>query len=343
MQSILLCLANIVTDIYVQKLLSVTIQPNKDRAMKMDKHALKRISHVATRKGMTVNELVKEMAASGVMGAGNLARAVDIAEAMIKDKECKVFLGQAGAMIPGGMRNILIEMVELGWADVIVTTGATLTHDLVEALGFSHYQGKADADDAQLNREGWDRMYDSYMPNDVYPKMEDFLQPILNSMVGKEWTIKDFLWEIGKNVNARSLLSACAAKKVPLFCPAISDSGIGLQVWGFIQKNKLMVSAFDDLKEILDIAWTAKKSGVIYIGGGVPKNFIQQAMQFSKQAAYAVQITTDRPEPGGSSGAPLREGISWGKLEYDASYADLFCDATIALPIIHAALKERLL
>ncbi|MBI2575392.1 deoxyhypusine synthase family protein, partial [Candidatus Woesearchaeota archaeon] len=239
----------------------------------MDKHALKRISHVATRKGMTVNELVREMAASGVMGAGNLARAVDITEKMIKDKECKVFLGQAGAMIPGGMKNLLIEMVELGWIDVLVTTGATLTHDLVEALGFSHYQGRADADDGELHKEGWDRMYDSYMPNDVYPKMEDFLQPILKSMIGKEWTIKDFLWEIGKNVKARSLLSACAAKKVPLFCPAISDSGIGLQVWGFIQKNKLMVSAFDDLKEILDIAWTAKKSGVIYIGGGVPKNY----------------------------------------------------------------------
>ena len=308
----------------------------------MKPHNLRKIEHVSTRKGMTVNELLKEMSASGVMGAGNLAKAADVAEQMIRDKDCKVFLGQAGAMVPGGMRNLLIEMIELGWADVFVTTGATLTHDLVEALGFSHYQGSAFADDAKLNKEGWDRMYDSYMPNDAYPKLEDFLQPILKGMTGKEWTIKEFLWEIGRNVRQRSLLSVCAAKKVPVFCPAISDSGLGLQVWGFIQKHKLMVSAFDDLKEILDISWTAKKSGVIYIGGGVPKNYIQQAMQFSKQAAYAVQITTDRPEPGGSSGAPLKEGISWGKLEHDASYADLFCDATIALPIIHAALKDRL-
>ncbi len=308
----------------------------------MDKHPLKKISHIKTSKGMTVNELVKQMSLSGVMGAGSLSRAVDVAEQMIKDKDCTVFMGQAGAMVPGGMREILIEMIESGWVDVFVTTGATLTHDLVEALGFSHYQGHSDADDAELHKKGWDRMYDSYMPNDVYPKIEDFLQPILKGMVGKELTIKDFLWEIGKNVKERSLLNACFEKKVPIFCPAISDSGLGLQVWGFIQKHKLSISAFDDLKEILDIAWTAKRSGVMYIGGGVPKNYIQQAMQFSKQAYYAVQITTDRPEPGGSSGAPLREGISWGKLQYEAKFIDLFCDATIALPIIHAALKERI-
>ncbi len=309
----------------------------------MDKKSLRKIKPVSISKGMSVNDLVMQMRKSGVMGAGNLARCVDISESMIKDKDCKVFLGQAGAMVPGGMRNILIEMIELGWVDVFVTTGATLTHDLVEALGFSHYQGTSHADDAKLHKEGWDRMYDSYMPNDVYSKIEDFLNPVFDGMVGKEWTIKEFLWEIGRNVKSRSLLSVCAKKQIPIFCPAIADSGIGLQVWGFINKKKLSVSAFDDMKEILDVAWTAKKSGVIYIGGGVPKNFIQQSMQFSRQAAYAVQITTDRPEPGGSSGAPLREGISWGKLGQNAKYADLFCDATIALPIMHAALKERIL
>ena len=309
----------------------------------MKDRGLRKIKHIVTRKGMTVNELVKEMSGSGVMGAGNLARTVDISEQMIRDKDCKVFLGQAGAMVPGGMMEILIELLESGWVDVFVTTGATLTHDLAEALGSNHYQGSAHADDAKLHKEGWGRMYDSYMPNEVYPKIEDFLQPILKGMGGKELTIREFLWEIGIKVESRSILKTCAEKKIPIFCPAISDSGLGLQVWGFIQKHKLSVSAFDDLKEILDIAWTAKKTGVIYLGGGVPKNYIQQAMQFSKQAAYAVQITTDRPEPGGSSGAPLREGISWGKLEYDAKYVDLFCDTTIALPIIHAALKERLL
>ncbi len=301
-----------------------------------------KIIQATTRKGMTVNELVMQMSGSGVMGAGSLAASVDILEEMIKDKDCRVFFGQAGAMVPGGMRNIMIDMIDSGWVDVFVTTGATLTHDLIEALGYNHYKGSAHADDSELHKKGWDRMYDSYMPNAVYPKMEDFLKPVLEGMAGKEWTIRDFLWELGSKVKKKSILSSCSNKQVQIFCPAIADSGLGLQLWGFSQKKKLDISAFGDLKDILDISWTAKRKGVFYVGGGVPKNFIQQSMQFSKEANYAVQITTDRPEPGGSSGAPLREGISWGKLGQNSKYTDLFCDATIALPIIHASLKERL-
>ena len=98
-----------------------------------------------------------------------------------------------------------------------------------------------------------------------------------------------------------------------------------------------------DLKEIMDISWTSKKAGVIYFGGGVPKNYIQQAMQLCpKSASYGVQVTMDRPEPGGSSGAELREGISWGKMNPKAKFVDLICDATIAMPVIYAALKERI-
>ncbi|MBI2133682.1 deoxyhypusine synthase family protein [Candidatus Woesearchaeota archaeon] len=302
----------------------------------------RKVSQINTEKGMTVNELVKEMSGSGVMGAGSLARSVDILESMIKDKECRVFFGQAGAMVPGGMRNILIDMIESGWIHVFVTTGATLTHDIVESLGIGHYQGSPHEDDEKLHKKGLDRMYDSYMPDSAYPKMEDFLNQAIAGMETGKTSIKDFLQDIGEKIKGPSILASCARKKIPVFCPALADSGLGIQAWGMVRKKKIEVSAFDDLNDIIDISWTAKKKGVFYVGGGVPKNFIQQAMQFSRQADYAVQITTDRPEPGGSSGAPLREGISWGKLGAKSMHADLFCDATIALPIIHAALKERL-
>jgi len=127
-----------------------------------------------------------------------------------------------------------------------------------------------------------------------------------------------------------------------VFCPAIADSGIGLMIWNNIAKGKKTdINAFEDMKEILDIAWTCKKAGVIYIGGGVPKNYIQQAMQFSKGANYGVQITMDRPEPGGSSGAELKEGISWGKMDSKGRFVDVICDATIALPIIYSFLKQK--
>lgn len=303
---------------------------------------MKPVNHIQIKKAISVNELAMQMHSAGVLGAGRLGKAVNICEAMVKDKDCKVFLGLAGPLVPGGMRDIIIDIISSKWVDVVVTTGATLTHDLAESLGYRHYQGRADADDSDLFKKGFDRIYESYMPNKVYGGMEDFIIKHFDSLKGKK-SIKDFLWEIGRLTPNKSILKACFDNKIPIFCPAISDSGIGLMIWGQLAKGKdIETRAFEDLKEIIDIAWTAKKSGVIYFGGGVPKNYIQQAMQFSKQASYGVQVTMDRPEPGGSSGAELREGISWGKLSPNAKFADLICDATIAMPIIYAALKERI-
>jgi len=111
-------------------------------------------------------------------------------------------------------------------------------------------------------------------------------------------------------------------------------------MWGRIMKGKgkTKMDVFADMNDIIDIAWTSKKNGVIYVGGGLPKNFIQQSLQFSKGADYGIQITTDRAEFGGSSGAPLKEGISWGKMKSKGKFVDVSCDATIALPLIYASL-----
>jgi len=143
-------------------------------------------------------------------------------------------------------------------------------------------------------------------------------------------------------VQGQGILKKCYQERIPIFCPGIADSGIGLMMWGcsVAGKGKTNIDVFDDMNEIIDISWTSKCSGVIYVGGGLPKNFIQQSLQFSKGASYGIQITTDRVEPGGSSGAPLREGISWGKMEQNADFVDVFCDATIALPLIYASIKH---
>lgn len=307
---------------------------------------MKPVKQIEIAGGMTVNELLIEMGQAGVMGSGRLGKAVDVLAAMRKDKDCTIFFGFAGAMVPGGMKNIIIDMLKHHVVDVLVTTGASLTHDFAEALGYSHYQGKADVDDRELNKQQLDRMYDSYMPNEVYEGMEDFLNKHHDLLFAEEINISEFLRRLGSALPADrpSILRACYEEKIPLFCPALADSGIGLMIWGQLAKGKkVRILAFDDLREILDIAWECKKAGVFYVGGGVPKNYIQQAMQFSPKAAeYGVQVTTDRPEYGGSSGAELREGISWGKMNPHGNYVDLYCDATIALPIIYAAVKERL-
>lgn len=298
---------------------------------------LNKVEHVKVSKDMKISDLVKAMQKSGVLGAGKIGKAAEIFSDMLKDKDCKIFLGVAGALVPGGMREILIDILESGNIDVFVCTGATLTHDLVEALGFNHYKGHHLMNDAKLNKEGYDRMYDSLMPNNVYSEIEKFLDKNIDTFTNKKLNIKEFLWLLGSLVENKSILKTCYEKKIPIFCPAIADSGIGLMIWGQLCKNKnIQVDVFNDLKEIIDIAWTSKKNGIIYLGGGVSKNYIQQAMQFSKGAEYGIQITTDREEPGGSSGAPLKEGISWGKLNEEAKFVDVFCDITIALPIVWA-------
>ena len=311
---------------------------------------MKEVRPLKIDENMKVSELVGGMAGMG-FGAGKIAEASGIMKKMFSDKECKIFLGVAGAMVPAGMKHIILDLLDD--TDVFVTTGANLTHDLIESFGEKHYLGDNSIDDKKLNKQGIDRIYNVLMKNEVYGKLENFFEENFEKL--KECRdIKEFLWKIGEICPGDSkncILKKCYEKRIPIFCPAIADSGIGLMIWGRKAKEeanikgslekgkKIFIDVFEDMKEIIDIAWQSKKNGVIYIGGGVPKNFIQQALQFSKGADYGIQITTDRQEPGGSSGAPLKEGISWGKMKTTGEFVDVFCDATIALPLILASCR----
>jgi len=292
------------------------------------------IKHIKIRKDEKVSELVGDLGGVG-FGGRKISEASEIFLEMIKDKECKVFFGLAGAMVPAGMKQIIIDMLNSGAIDVLVTTGANLTHDLIEALGHHHYKGSEKADDEELRDKKIDRIYNVFMKNEVYQDLEKFFEEKWEDLRESK-DIKSLLWALGKNIDKEdSILRICYEKRIPIFCPAISDSGIGLMIWGRKSAGKeIQIDAFDDMKEIIDFAWTAKKKGVFYVGGGVPKNFIQQSMQFSNPADYGVQITLDREEGGGSSGAKLKEGISWGKMGKEGKFVSVFCDATIALPLV---------
>ncbi len=303
---------------------------------------MKEVKSLKIEKDMKISELVEEMGNTG-FGAGMISKAGKILKEMKEDKDCKVFFGQAGAMVPAGMKGTILDV--LNFTDVFVCTGATLTHDLIEALGDKHYfieSKNGNFNDEDLNKKGLDRIYNVAMPNSTYEKMEDFFKSNWENFRDCK-NIKEFIWKLGELCPGKSencILKKCYEKKIPIFCPALADSGIGLMIWGRNSAGeKIQIDAFDDMNEIIDIAWTAKKRGILYVGGGVPKNFIQQSLQFSKGAQYGIQITTDRVEPGGSSGAPLKEGISWGKMESDAKFVDVLCDATIALPLIIGYIK----
>lgn len=298
---------------------------------------MEEIEPIKLKKDMKVSELVSSMGGAG-FGAMKIAKASSIMKKMFDDKECEVFLGVAGAMVPTGMKEIILDLLDS--TDAFVTTGANLTHDLIESIGEKHYHGDELTDDKKLNEKGLDRIYNVFMKNSVYEKLEDFFSKNFEEL-RKCRNIKEFLWKLGELAPSKGILKKCYEKKIPIFCPGISDSGIGLMMWGRIVagKGETNIDVFSDMKDIIDISWSAKKTGVIYIGGGLPKNFIQQSLQFSKGADYGIQITTDRMEPGGSSGAPLREGISWGKMKEGADFVDVFCDATIALPLILGGIR----
>tara|TARA_Y100000310_G_scaffold46353_1_gene43053 strand:+ start:1159 stop:2067 length:909 start_codon:yes stop_codon:yes gene_type:complete len=296
------------------------------------------IKPIKLEKDMKVSDLVNQMSEAG-FGARKIGLANKLAKKIFSNSDCKVFLGLAGAMVPAGMKQIIIELIKQKKIHVLVTTGANLTHDLIEALDEKHYHCDK-WDDKELNKKGLDRMYNVLMKNKVYEKLESFFQENWEN-ISKPGikNIRQFLETLGSILpeNNNSILRVCYENKIPIYCPAIADSGIGLMIWGRLASGKeINIDAFDDMKEIIDTSWTSKTKAVIYIGGGTPKNFIQQSLQFSSGANYGIQITTDTPAGGGSSGAPLEEGKSWGKLKTDADYVDVNCDATIALPLIFA-------
>ena len=305
---------------------------------------------ISVRKGMSVNELVCGMRGCA-FGARRLAHAVDIYEEMLRAKATK-FLGLAGALVPAGMRPVLAEMLRLRFVDVLVTTGANLVHDILEALGEHHYfcceeercEGKER--DAKLREQGVSRIYDVVVKDSAFAALEEFLHRTFEKLDhSRRYSIRELLTEIGRNIKDEgSILRVAFENGIPVFCPALADSIIGLHAFIFKQISPLNVDAFEDLREINEIYCNASRAGVVILGGGVPKNFILQTALVAPRGGfdYAIQITTKTPEDGSLSGATLEEAISWGKLRENAKAVTVYCDATIALPIIIAALRERL-
>ena len=303
---------------------------------------LKRVEQLEITNETSILSLIDSLKNTG-FNAKRLALACEIYNEMINDEECIKFFGLAGALVPAGMQRVVHDFIKEGFIDILVTTGANLTHDLAEALGFHHLQGGSinpnDLNDSDLHKAEINRIYDVFMPNKVYEGIEDFISNL--KIPDPQMSVSSFLRFLGKALpkDSQSILKICEQKEVPIFCPAFTDSGLALQL-GF-HNQKINLNHFKDMLEMVNLAWDAKKAGVCFLGGGVPKNFILQSLQFcSNSAMYAIQITMDRPEPGGLSGATLREAISWGKINENAKYSTVISDATIALPIILWFLKE---
>ena len=318
--------------------------------MKSKKNKYPRVTPIDIKDKDSITDLIAEFHSSGVFGPGRIAKAVDIYTEMIQQKST-VFLGIAGALVPGGMRKILTDMITEGMVDVIVSTGANVTHDLIEAFGGKHVRHVPYESDQELRDKSIDRIYDVFVADKSFMKLEDNLQPMFkeiwennkdetNTLVISTCKLMELIGE--KLDDENSFLKAAYDNKVPIYVPALSDSVLGLQLWLFSQLNRTLIDDMDDLGSIQRLAWDSEKAGAFFLGGGVPKNYIFQSRLMSpKTFDYAIQITMDRVETGGLSGASLEEAISWGKVNSGSKMINVVSDITIALPLIfHATLNN---
>ena len=295
--------------------------------------------------GMSVGALLAQMEHSGVLGAGKLGRAASVLAKMFSDPDCSIFLSLAGALVPGGLRRVIRDLVDMGFLSALVTTGANVVHDILEALGFRHYVGSFRADDVRLREERLGRIGDIYVEMKAYTALERWLRRVVRDIPSAERSRisgAKLLRELGLRLEDEDSIVATAARRdMPIICPGLVDSVAGFQLWSLSAELGLRLDPFGDLSELMDLVLDAERVGLVILGGGMPKHFLMFATTFRDGADYAIQITTDRPEPGGLSGAPLEEAISWGKIRPGADVVTVICDATIAFPLIVAAALER--
>jgi len=309
----------------------------------------KKIKHTDVRTDEILKNLIDDLAETG-FNAKRLAIACKIYEKMVKTKNCVKFFSLAGAMIPVGMQKIVYDMIDLGFIDVLVTTGANLTHDVAETLGHPHLQGDTaviNQTDEDLYSKRLNRIYDVFLPEENYKIVEkELLHRIKDIFFDKDILIapSELLRKLGENLKERCILSIAAKNNIPIFVPAFSDSEFALDLIVYMIKEGYCFK-FDILKDILtfgNMIKNSKNCGTLIIGGGVPRNWAQQIFPLLDQIEklnkggydYSVRIHTGTEYDGGLSGSTFSEAKSWGKYSLESKSVSIWCDATIALPIL---------
>ena len=304
----------------------------------------------------TVSDLVADMALTGFQGR-KLGEAAEAWTAMLKKREIVIWMGLAGAMVPAGMRELITYLIRRRMVDVLVTTGATLYHDAYETIGGKHFQGTDQIDNVMLRRERIDRMYDVYADERKFYHLDVMIEKDFSSRLqsGRPYSSREVMHEFGKWVSEMDkdkdgICVAAYEMGVPVFVPALCDSGFGFSLMfaNRRRKRRLIVDHMHDVDESSKITEKSSHTAVIIVGGGVPKNFIQQTAVIASYQTrhdrthdFAVQFTTDVPQWGGLSGSTFEEAQSWGKYNAHARMVQCFADATISLPIVAQALSQR--
>ncbi|MFO7618119.1 MAG: deoxyhypusine synthase family protein [Thermoplasmata archaeon] len=303
----------------------------------------------------TVEELVTAFQSSSIQSR-NLGICASVWERMLKDKERPtIILGLSGPLIAAGQRKVIRDMIKYGLVDAIASTGAVMYQDFYQAMGGKHYMGTPHADDAVLHDLKIDRIYDTYVDEDLFEKTDKYIGKMLEKKLKPGlYSSRQILDFLGGIIDDESSILYTARKHgVPIFSPALNDSsiGIGLTVYykDNLKKPRVTLDSIKDNFEILKIVALSKKTAAIYIGGGTPKNWVNDAVvmanyTFSREIdghSYAIQVTTDSPHWGGLSGSTLEEAQSWGKVNTNATHRTVTMEASIALPLLLGYLLQK--
>ena len=311
------------------------------------------VRHLDLKKAQSLFDLVQAFQYTSFQSR-NVYKCFEVFQKMLSDPTCVIFMGLSGAMIPGGMRKIIRDMIEMRLVDVMVSTGANIFHDLFESFGYRHYVGQGEEDDDALRKHRIVRVYDALMDDHEINRVIHLLSKAPKGLGGRVVSSREYLAVLGSYIKDEgSIIKTASQNGVPIFVPALSDSSIGIGLTFLHAQKKassegLVIDQIQDSFEIAQLKKIASVTGAIYIGGGVPKNYIQQLgpvseLLFQKESGhrYAFQITTDDPKWGGLSGCTFEEAKSWGKIEKGSTYAAVYMDATIALPLLVGAILQE--
>jgi len=316
----------------------------------------------------SVNALVSAMSRTA-FGGRRLGEAADALEAMIRDEDCFRVVTISGAMTIAKQGLVLCEMIERGWVQAIVATGALMTHGVVEGAGLLHFKHRQSMRDEELFSRGYNRVYDTIELERNLDDTEALLGEVLTGLPeGSTLSSHQLLTHIGQHLNhkaaGRAILGSAVHHEVPIYVPAFTDSELGLDF--AIHNRRLRAEgktpfSFDpflDLEDFADRVRAHERLGIFTIGGGVPRNWAQQVAPYLEISAdrlgtdepirryrYAVRICPEPDHWGGLSGCSYTEGVSWGKFIPESEggrQVEVFADATIAWPIIVRAVIERL-
>lgn len=298
-------------------------------------------------KQTTVADLVEEMAGMSVQ-ARNIGLCARVLKNMYEDsRRPTVMLGLAGPLIAAGLRRVIRDLIAAGAVDVVVSTGAIIYQDIYQARGFKHYQGTPEADDVALRELYIDRIYDTYVDEEKFWKTDQWCGRVADQLPPGNYSSREYLEQVADRLDDdESILVQCRRRGVPVFCPALNDSSIGIGLTEHRVRCRsndrpgIAIDSIRDNNELTQLVVRSPSTAAFYVAGGVPKNYINDSVVMgyiyglNRGHDYAVQVSTAVAADGGLSGSTLSEARSWGKVKKKAAFAMAWVEPSVALPLL---------